>query len=206
MGIDTDGSNHVIAWADQSSNHNDLAEPTNPPDYIASRAQFNNRPCVLFDGASQVLRGAWNAAYPRQYHIVFRVVSWGPANDGIFASGALGAQDFFCQTASPGLALYSGTSFSGTNNNAPVGTARRARCTFTNSVADRLLIGSFTSAGAINTGSTAGVGFTLGGNGAGANSNIEVAELLITEGAISAGEETALQALWTAQYGSGIYA
>ncbi len=197
----------VALWSDQSTAGNHLAQVT--ASMQPSRSVINGQQALTFDGSNDFLLGTFSTpaanTTPRQYRMIGRVNTW-TNNRALWGAGALGCQQCFMGTPTPDLVMYNGTATSCRNTNMVVGQARRIRSTFTGSTSDRLLIGSVTSAVNASTGVITATDWKLGSNGtASSESAITVWEMIITAGAISAGEETALQAYETARYGAGLH-
>lgn len=202
----------VSAFGDQSGNGFHLVQGTTgaQPVYNAASPTFNNRPTLTFDGADDQLQCASLAiplpgTTPRQYHMWYRPIAWG-INRAYWGGDATGCQQVFMTTSSPRVQIYNGSGGALNLTGGSVGNMHRMRALFTGSASDHLVIGSVGASGSAGNALSASI-WTLGSNNtAGSNANFELAEMLITGGAISAGEETALQAYAAALYTAAVYA
>jgi hypothetical protein len=205
-----DGSGNVEAWADKTSEGNDLtqATPANRPSVTA--AAVNGLPAVTFDGSNDTLRtGAISLTQPFQYYLVFRFES-------AYTSGApriidAGTQpspgrsgEFFRQGADDAR-LYSGSTVVGSS--VPAGQLEQFNLW---SISSGGASDSFIryKGGEYQVSTTAGTGagsrITLGGDSnatAASHSNISVAELVLVSGALSAAERASLERYFAIKYG-----
>jgi hypothetical protein len=205
-----DGSGNVEAWADKTSEGNDLTQATAANRPSVTAAAVNGLPAVTFDGSNDTLRtGAISLTQPFQYYLVFRFES-------AYTSGApriidAGTQpspgragEFFRQGANDAR-LYSGSTVVGSS--VPAGQLEQFNLW---SISSGGASDSFIryKGGEYQVSTTAGTGagsrITLGGDSnatASSHSNISVAELVLVSGALSAAERASLERYFAVKYG-----
>lgn len=197
----------VSAWADQTVNANHMVQAggTAQPTYNATG--LNGQPTLTFDGVNDILTcAAFNlpapGTTPTLIFCVMRQISW-TANLFVYGTNvALSGHGMTQAGASPGM-QESGAAGANLNNAGTIGSWFLTEAYHSNSVSDRLRVGSTSVTGA-NTGNNASTGRSLGGKNASAFSNIEVAMLMYVNGDLTGGELTAIRAAVTSVYGAGV--
>lgn len=162
----------------------------------------NSTPSLLFDGSNDALAGtALARALPQTVWLIGRHITWTSNDSWINDTGV--TLTVLQRTASVIIAMTAGSP--GNNNGgAALDQYRRVQAEFTNSVADRLLVGSTSVTGA-NVGSTAGVAPLLGRNSAGTTfGNVEICEVAFFNVVPSAGQLAELDTYVTDRYGAGL--
>lgn len=76
---------NVSNWADQSGNGKDVSQATaaKQPLYVASSANFNNKPCIRSDGINDVLESSVNV-FPGASYTLFAVLATISGSSGEF--------------------------------------------------------------------------------------------------------------------------
>lgn len=162
----------------------------------------NSTPSILFDGTDDALvGGALARALPQTIWLIGRHITWTAGDSWINDSGI--TLIVLQRTASPLIAMSCGTP--GNNNGAAaLNQYRRIQAEFTNSAADRLLVGASAVTGA-GTGATSGTAPLLGRNSAGTVfGNVEICEVGLFDAIPSAGQTAELDAYVTGRYGAGL--
>jgi hypothetical protein len=176
----------VSKWNDLSGNNRHLVQATNSkrPGYRTS--QVNGKPAIIFPGVSESLKSpAFTLNQPTTVILVMNQITWTNGDtifDGI--TGNLG--NIFQNAVSPRLTVYAGLS-AANNDNLTVGSYGFVLVEF-NGASSALQINN-TARTTGNAGTANMGGFTIGDYGnAGFASNIGVAEILIYNKILSAGE------------------
>lgn len=192
----------VSQWQGQVSGLNfTQGTPAAQPAYNATGGP-NSTPSILFDGVDDALvGGALARALPQTIWLIGRHITWGAGKPWINDSGV--TLIVLQRTASPLIAMSCGTP--GNNNGAAaLNQYRRVQAEFTNSAADRLLVGASAVTGT-NTGAAAGTAPLLGRNaGATVFGNVEICEVAFFNVVPSGAQNTALDAYATGWYGAGL--
>lgn len=202
----------IAMVADQSPNGNHFVQvtPALQPIFWLVDPLNNNRPAAKFDGVDDFMTAAFAipapATSPRQHRRIYRLITWAPS--AAFQGGNAGTcQQILCANSSPELRMFSGAALTQQNTHGAVGSPYRMRALFTGSVNDRMLVGNTTGAGAVSSGNTTAASWNIGYAGAaGTYCDHALHEYLLTNRAVTAGEETALQGYETPLYTAAVFA
>jgi hypothetical protein len=72
LGVTKDGSNLVSAWADQTSNGNDVAQPAGGSQPTWTDNVVNGYPVITFEGAQNLYKAVFSQAHPYTVYVVLR--------------------------------------------------------------------------------------------------------------------------------------
>lgn len=199
----------VTQLTDKTANGINFTQGTVSKQPLFSASALNGQPSVIADGTDDVLASAiMSRAAPATtnftIYLVGRSLSW-TINDYIWNDCVLGG--IIAQvTSTPTIGIYNGTAFK-SNGNAPVGSFRFMKFTFTGSVSDSITIGSVTAT-STNTGnlSVTNEATTLFSKNDGtAFGNFELCCLFKHEGALSAQQDIDYRAYLGTRYGTTIF-
>lgn len=173
----------------------------NQPTYNATGGP-NSTPSLAFDGTNDSLvGGALARALPQTIWLIGRQITWTSAESWVNDSAV--TLIILQRNLTPQIAMSAGAPALD-NGGAPLTEWRRVQAEFTNSVADRLLIGSTATTGS-NTGATSGTAPLLARNSAGTTfGRVEICEVAFFNVVPSAGQTTELNAYVTDRYGAGL--
>ncbi len=209
LGITLNGGD-VSAWADQSGTGDANKNATQgtaalQPLYVASSADFNNRPTVRFAAASgdYLITGTWAAALsqPDTWYLAYKAGSFAGTRavlDGIAAGNRRAIQN---QAADGFPLIFAGASLIGSTNKAE---AKTYLCGVFNGASSSLYLDDFTTAAATgNVGAHTLTGLTLGNNVVvGAALDGDVAEVIGYSGAHDAATRAQVLSYLRSRYGA----
>jgi hypothetical protein len=197
----------VSQWDDQTTNAYHFTQATSGkrPVYTATDATLGNLPTITGDGTDDTLD---NAAMPNGssnwFSGIVKVITW-TASKAVWGKNTGGTECglLYMASGSPSLALYNGNAVINLNGGLPVGTWGRVETHLINSAACYLKLRSTVVTGA-SAGALSATGCALFSSGGAAFGNVAIAERVVCSGKPTAPEIAALDAYYTARYGSGL--
>lgn len=198
-GLTLAGSN-VAVWADISGKGRDLDEATNRPTFQAS--VINSRPVVRFDGSNDKLYRTFSLTRPFTVLCVHKNIAYSSLSSVWYAGNVLaGTTPMRLVQISSGDALrLDGNSVSGPSVTSNLVNAQLTE-SYVNGAATTL---RKNNGSAVLTGSSMGTinltGFCLGGRISDRFANVDVAEVIILNRALTGTERTNLQTYFNSRY------
>ncbi len=198
-GITKDGGDLISQWDDQSAVGNDVSQATggDQPLHITSDAAFNNQPVVSFVSDDSLFRTTFADA-PITTGFSIYMVCGDPSSASDFFFDGVTDRAAFLQDANPHLDFFTSATVNSTT--APSGAAAVIyRVIFNGASSSLFRDGSSISTG--NDGAGDMDGISLASNASqGSNINYKIAEFLIYDSVLSAGDNTLLMNFLTGKY------
>lgn len=196
----------VATWADASGNARDVSEATNRPTYQTS--EINGLPVVRFDGSNDRLEGADNAVWQFTDFTMYAVVRFAGFHAGYYQNTIVSQDNsskwMFCYKNETGTTHFhqnpGGTELDSTAWTAVVGTWYLVGCSRNATTV------SFRTNGEAKGTATHGTqlpdvsGPLIIGVSEGATINADIAEIVLYNAAISAGDTTELEDYFNSKY------
>lgn len=167
----TSSAGLVSAWADQTSNVRHLLQATG-----GNQPALQSDGSILFDGTASFMAAAFTLPQPLTIYLLFRQVTW--TGSDVICDGVTSGSAQLLQTgATPAITLNGGSSVA-SNTGLAVNAYGIATAVFSGAASSLGINKKPLTTG--NPGTTTTAGFTLGGDGVGANNgNIQVKEVIL---------------------------
>jgi len=176
--------------------------PANNPTAISNG--LDGHTTIRFDGTSDYLKDTITIAQPVTYYLVMKQITW---TDGDNIIGGGGDATLLRQrTSTPNLSIYSGVGWTANNTDLAVDTWAIVRVVFNGASSSIKINNNIATTG--NAGTAGATRFCLGAyvvvsnEGISDYANIEVAEIIICQGTVSAEDDANIMAYLHKRYPS----
>lgn len=189
----------IATWFDQSLNGDDLTQSTESKKPLYKTNILNGKPVVRFDGTDDFMIINAGLVQPEHVFCVFNLKQ-NSVNDNIFDGYGTGnLMRVYTSGAGPVQAMYAGASLGAITINTT--SFYIASCCFNGASSEFRINGGNTASG--DAGSTDGVGVTLAmwGNQSSNPTEVDFAEFIVYDSALSAGNRRRVEQYLASKYG-----